>query len=170
MAEIIGVIAVFAFVGLAIYAFKYMVIYLLGLMFTAYDITIFPEKTFATNRKNGQKFEVNNFFYTGFSLNQRAACEVIIALGEVEISELELKQRLNGQYKNFRKYTFDKTYERVIEFWRVILLTLVTKELSSKRSTMMFGRHRISIQKFSPEQLPKVEKAVKAALFNAKVV
>lgn len=170
MAEIIGVIAVFAFVGLAIYAFKYMVIYLLGLMFTAYDITIFPEKTFATNRKNGQKFEVNNFFYTGFALNQHASSEVIIALNEFEISEYELKLKFQGQYVKFRKYTFDNTHERKKDFWRVIFLTLLAKELRCDRLTMMFGRHTVAIHKFSPEQLPQVEKAVKTALYNAKIV
>ncbi len=170
MADIIGVIAIFAFISLAIYAFKYMVIYLLGLIFTAYDITIFPEKTFAINRRNGQKFEVNNFFYTGFTLNQHASSEVIIALNELEISEYELKLKFQEQYVKFRKYTFDNTHERKKDFWRVILLTLLAKELRCDRSTMMFGRHRISIQKFSPEQLAQVEKAVKAALYNATFV
>ena len=170
MAEIIGIIAVVAFIVLAIYPFKYLLIYLLGLIFTAYDITIFPEKIYAKNRKNDQKFEVNNFFYTGFSINQRAASEVIIELGELEISEHELKQKLHGQYINCRKYTFDETHERPAEFWRVILLTLMTKKLSTDRSTMMFGRHKISIQKFSPKQVVQVEKAIKAALYNAKFV
>ncbi len=170
MAEILAIVTTLIFVGLIIYSIKYLLIYLFGLVLTVYDITIFPEKTYAINRKTGQKFHINNFFYTGFALNQHASSEVIIALNEFEISEYELKLKFQGQYVKFRKYTFDNTHERKKDFWRVIFLTLLAKELRCDRLTMMFGRHTVAIHKFSPEQLPQVEKAVKTALYNAKIV
>ncbi len=157
-------------VGILLYLFKYIFIYIMGVILPAYEVTVSPRVTQLKHIKKEIIVEVDNCFYTGIYIGAQNSYEVVILVGKVDKPEELLIQEFQQSYSQHKKYQFDNMHGRADEFWRVLLDFLFAQKRKENFLTLRYGRHRVYYRDLNPAQAAGVTKSIKTVLRNARFI